>query len=246
MPDALILSLPGSTLGQSAVTLLLRHHLAIHYRAVFSEQRCSALTAAVYAARAFWNADFDGAHFSLGRSWYAHWAERRTRLYFQHAQASNRLVERFLSGMPSQIHALMSQALGAPVRLRAGWCGPGIHIFPASGWCAQHGGDIHFDTEGLLYPTPLAHTAALTMILMLQAPEQGGGLKLWQVRYPQHRNLTPAMLAAEHQTIVYQTGDLVIIDAYTLHQIQPFEGQRDRISITAHLAHTPTGWVIWF
>ncbi len=38
------------------------------------------------------------------------------------------------------------------------------------------------------------------------------------------------MLATEHAVVPYEIGDLVIINAYQLHRVQPFEGQRDRIS----------------
>lgn len=244
--NALILSLSCAELGQTPVTELLRQYLAVRFTQVFSAATCHALTSAVYAARPFWNSDFDGAQFSLGRAWYAHFEERRARLYFTRARESDQLVERCLPHMQSQFRALMSQAIGEPVQPRAGWCGAGVHIFPAAGWCAQHGGDIHFDTEGLLYPEPLLHTAALTMILMLQPPEHGGGLKVWRARYEQSDTITPQMLATESDIAPYHTGDLVVIDAYTLHQIQPFEGARDRISITAHLARTPKGWVLWF
>ncbi len=243
-PDAL--TLPGTELGRTPVTELLKHHLCVRYSAVLSEDICQRYVRAIYDARQFWHSDFDGAQFSLGRAWYTHLEQHRVRLYFGRSQDSDQLVERILPRMQSQMRELMSTALGEPVTARVGWCGPGVHIFPAAGWCAQHGGDIHFDSEGLLYPEPLPHTAALTMILMLQPAELGGGLKVWNTRYQNSDTITPDMLATAHTVVPYQTGDLVIIDAYQLHQIQPFEGQRDRISITAHLARVSHGWVSWF
>ena len=45
----------------------------------------------------------------------------------------------------------------------------------------------------------------------------------------------------------YATGDVVLIDSYTLHQIQPFAGSRERISATVHAAQVDTGlWECWF
>ena len=45
----------------------------------------------------------------------------------------------------------------------------------------------------------------------------------------------------------YAAGDLVLIDSYRLHQIQPFAGARDRLSVTAHLVLAGEGWhVAWF
>jgi hypothetical protein len=37
-----------------------------------------------------------------------------------------------------------------------------------------------------------------------------------------------------------------VIDSYRLHQIQPFQGARDRVSITAHLLYRDGAWQIWF
>ncbi len=244
--DALTLTLPSTELGRMPVTELLTRYLCVRYSAVLSEETCQRYVRAIYDARQFWHSDFDGAQFSLGRAWYTHLEQQRVRLYFGRSQESDRLVERILPSMQSQMRELMSTALGEQVKARVGWCGPGVHIFPAAGWCARHGGDIHFDSEGLQYPEPLRHTAALTMIVMLQPPECGGGLKVWNTRYQHSDSITPDMLATAHTVVPYQMGDLVIIDAYQLHQIQPFEGQRDRISITAHLARVSHGWVCWF
>jgi hypothetical protein len=38
----------------------------------------------------------------------------------------------------------------------------------------------------------------------------------------------------------------VLIDSYRLHQIQPFTGGRDRISVTTHLVLSDDGWQSWF
>ena len=37
-----------------------------------------------------------------------------------------------------------------------------------------------------------------------------------------------------------------MIDSYRLHQIQPFSGDRDRLSVTAHLVFADGRWQVWF
>jgi hypothetical protein len=55
-----------------------------------------------------------------------------------------------------------------------------------------------------------------------------------------------ATARAESAVVEYAAGDLVVIDSYRLHQIQPFSGDRDRLSVTAHLIFTDGRWQAWF
>ena len=49
------------------------------------------------------------------------------------------------------------------------------------------------------------------------------------------------------QVVEYRVGELCVFDSYRLHQIQPFGGRRDRISVTAHAAEVEPGlWEVWF
>ncbi|HEX4461172.1 MAG TPA: hypothetical protein VIA18_24500, partial [Polyangia bacterium] len=137
--------------------------------------------------------------------------------------------------------------------------GPGVHIFPAGGWLARRGGDVHFDIEGLIAPrdgtspfarqegpeAPLDGAPALSAILMLQPPESGGGLRVWDERYAGHDEVANAH-ELPSELANYEAGELVVIDSYRLHQIQPFAGARDRISVTAHAVLTVDGWQTWF
>jgi hypothetical protein len=44
-----------------------------------------------------------------------------------------------------------------------------------------------------------------------------------------------------------EAGDAVLIDSRRLHQIRPFRGKRDRISITLHAVEVDRGvWETWF
>jgi hypothetical protein len=217
----------------------------LHRRAALSPEECERWTRAVYAARADWTPCFEGVQFTLGRAWYTHLEEGRADEYFREAPVSDARVERALPGLKARFGALMSELVAAPVYRRAGWCGPGVHVFPAGAWLSRHGGDVHFDTEGLLPDELEGRAPAVSVVLMLQAPARGGGLRVWNARYTGDDEVDEPERGAS-LLVDYAAGDLVAIDSYRLHQIQPFEGTRDRISVTAHLVRRHGRWSAWF
>jgi hypothetical protein len=223
--------------------------LALHRRGVLGDAECRRWVAGAYAARADWTPCFDGVQFTLGRAYYTHLEEGRPDDYFAAACASDARVERALPGLQARARAILSELVGEPVAPRAGWCGPGVHVFPAGAWLSRHGGDVHFDTEGLSDEQRAARAPALSLILMLQPPLHGGGLRVWDVLYAGDDgdgSLPPAAERAGSVTIDYAPGDMVVIDSYRLHQIQPFDGPRDRLSLTAHAVWDGDRWVSWF
>jgi hypothetical protein len=224
------------------VDLFLRH------RAVLTSDECARWSAGVYAARADWTPCFDGVQFTLGRAYYTHLEEDRADAYFSAASGSDAVVERALPRLQARVRAILAELVGAPVTPRPGWCGPGVHIFPAGGWLADNGGDIHFDTEGLGEEELAARHPALSAIVMLQPPERGGGLRVWDALWDGRDDAAQVAGAARADSAVaeYAAGDLVLIDSYRLHQIQPFTGGRDRLSVTAHLVLADGGWHAWF
>ena len=217
----------------------------IHRRAILDADACAAWTRAVYAARADWIPCFEGVQFTLGRAYYTHLEEDREEEYFAAAPDSDELVNRVLPGMQAGVLAIMAELLGKAVVPRAGWCGPGLHIFPAGAWLSAHGGDIHFDVEGLTVGALGSRAPAVSAIVMLQPPARGGGLRIWNARYAgadevEGADRLPSTL------VEYTEGDLLIMDSYRLHQIQRFEGRRDRVSITAHAVFEGGAWHAWF
>lgn len=215
-------------------------------RAAVDETRAAVWVRGVYEARASWIDDFGKAQHSLGRAWYTHLEQGRTAEYFAGAESSDAVVERACPGLQAAMLALASRAAGAEVTRREGWCGPGVHVFPAGGLCARRGGDIHFDTEGLTPAHAAERAPALTLVLMLQPAESGGGLRVWDVLYRGSDAYEDEDLARESAIADYGVGDLVIMNSYRLHQIQPFGGARDRISATCHLAFVAGRWEAWF
>lgn len=213
-----------------------------------SAEECARYARGIYEGRACWNRDFDGEQFSLGRAWYTHLEQGKSQEYFAHARSSDRDVERFLPGMQAAMLGYLRRMLRADVRTRPGWCGPGVHIFPPGEWVAQRGGVIHSDLEGLSEAHVEANERALSLVWMLQTPEDGGGLRLWDALHHEDDAVDPDELTdTEQATFTYEVGDLLVFDSYRLHQIQPFGGDRDRLSVTAHTArHRQGHWEAWF
>jgi hypothetical protein len=238
---------PLALAGGDAVLARLDAHLGLALTSVLPLDLCARWSAAVLAARSAWSVDFDGDQFALGRAFYTHLETDRAAAYFAGAAASDALVEQHLPGMQARVLDLYRALLAGHVRRRARWCGPGVHIFPAGGWLAQRGGVIHFDTEGLSAHQMEQDARALTLVVMLQPPENGGGLRLWDVIHEGRDEATPHELARPSVIAEYQAGSALLLDSYRLHQIQSFGGARDRISITAHAVEVDEGlWDVWF
>jgi hypothetical protein len=241
---------------------LLRDHLALQVAGLFTPDECAAWTRGVYAARAGWVADFDAQQFTLGLAWYTHLEQGKTREYFAGAAAANERVERFAPGLQARLRAVAAAVVGAPVHLRRGWCGAGVHIFPRGAEVARRGGAVHYDLEGLTPAILGSRAPAFSLIGVLQPAAAGGGLRLWDRRYedagaegragvPQdeqgtRHDVLPAELPPPAVTLAYGAGDLAVIDSYRLHQIEPFTGDHDRVTVTAHVARGLGGWEIWF
>jgi hypothetical protein len=212
---------------------------------VLSRRECVACARGVYAGRADWVANFDGVQFTLGRAWYVHLETDREDEYFAGAAASDASVERFVPGLADRLLGMMQLFLGGEVTRREGWCGPGVHVFPAGAYVAHHGGDVHFDCEGLTEAQLAARAEAVTAVLMLQPAAQGGGLRVWDKVW-EDEDTEEAPGSARSEVVAYGAGDLVFLDSYRLHQICASAGPLDRISMTAHAVWDGARWEAWF
>ncbi len=238
---------PLARAGRHAVLDHLDAHLGLALTGTLAQDTCARWSTAVLAARAAWTVDFDGDQFALGRAFYTHLETDRADAYFKEAAASDALVERHLPGMQDRVIDLYRALLGGHVRRRPRWCGPGVHIFPTGGWLAQRGGVPHFDTEGLSEHQLECNARALTLVIMLQPAESGGGLRLWDVIHEGRDEATLEELAQPSAIAEYEAGSALLLDSYRLHQIQRFGGARDRISITAHAVEVDEEvWEVWF
>lgn len=224
-----------------ALALLEGGAFAVRVGGLWSQARCRGATRAVNDARMSWTDDWAGTQFSLGRAWYTHLEQGRTAEYFADAAASDTRVESALPGLQDELRGWAAAAVGEPVARRRGFCGAGVHVFPASGEAARHGGVVHFDTEGLTPAQRRGQVTALSLVLMLHSPTGGGGLRLWDVTFPDAE--APR---GPHVDVPYEAGDLVLFSSYRLHQILPFDGDEARISATLHAARAGGSWESWF
>lgn len=220
---------------------------AVGVRGWLDAEACSRIAAAVLNARVEWTSDFDDEQFSLGRAFYTHLEQDKSRDYFTDAAASDARVERHAPGLQARLRSLIASLVEGDAHARSGWCGAGVHVFTAGGHVARNGGVIHFDTEGLSSHHVARRRRAITAVVMLRPPTSGGGLRVWNVRYDGRDGPTDGELAASSVVIPYGIGDVVVIDSYRLHQIQPFDGDGDRISATIHAAEIDRDrWETWF
>jgi hypothetical protein len=200
-----------------------------------------------HAARRDWTHDFGGEQFSLGRAFYTHLETGTADRYFRAAAESDARVERHLPGAQAFLRALFAALVGGAARPRLGFAGAGVHVFPAGGPVARRGGVRHWDVEGLA-PLSLARAArAVTLVLMLEPPLRGGGLRLWDAVYDGRDEPGAVALAAPARTHRYGPGDALLTSSYRLHQIRPFQGDRPRVSMTLHGVEADRGvWDVWF
>jgi hypothetical protein len=236
----------GESRSSTPVLGLLGHHLAVRCPGVLASDEAALWTERVYRARMAWTANFGRSQFTLGRAYYTHLEEDREREYFAEASASDATVRGAVPGLQERLAAEAARIVGAPVVARAGWCGAGVHVFPAGGEVARRGGEVHFDTEGLREEQRARRAPAISIVLMLQPPEVGGGLRVWDRLYegddfPPKPH--PSVLITR---VEYAPGELVVFDSYRLHQILPFRGGKDRISATLHAVQEGDVWEVWW
>ncbi len=216
-------------------------------RGAAASSEAEALAERVLAARKSWTSDFAGEQFALGRAFYAHLETGRSKEYFANVRASDALVESVLPGVPARTLALLARMLGGGVRRRAGFCGPGVHVFPADGKVAREGGVVHFDLEGLTEHQKGAGNRAVTLVWTLSPALSGGGLRLWDALFDGRPDSEIEPDDFAHVTVRSQAGDALLLDSRRLHQIRPFRGDAPRISITAHAVEVDRDvWEAWF
>jgi hypothetical protein len=222
-------------------------HLAVLARSAAPAAEAAALTRRVLAARESWTSDFGGEQFALGRAFYTHLETGRGRQYFAEAARSDAVVEAVLPGVQERTLALLARLLGGQVRRRAGFCGPGVHVFPAGGKVAREGGVVHYDLEGLTDHQKARGVAAVTLVWTLQPAAWGGGLRLWDLLFDGRADTEVDPSAAARVTVRAEAGDALLIDSRRLHQIRPFRGAADRVSLTLHAVEVDHGvWDAWF
>ena len=216
-------------------------------REVIDQKTARAWAERVMRARRRWTHDFGGEQHSLGRAFYTHFETDRAPLYFRSAASSDALVERVLPGMQRTVRELFARLAGVIARQRPGFAGAGAHIFEPGSPVASRGGVVHFDVEGLAPVHKKRRARALSLVVMLQPPSWGGGLRVWDALYAGEEQPDERQLATDKVTLRYGPGDAVLMSSYRLHQIRPFRGEHARVSITLHGIEVDAGvFETWF
>lgn len=232
---------PGSILAA------LEEGLGAGVRGYFREERCRAWAEGALAAKDDWVGSWGGEQFALGRAFYTHLEEGKSKEYFASARASDMAVERAAPGLQEAMREVVAFAVGGHVRRRRGFCGPGVHIFPPGRPVQEGGGVIHYDTEGLTAYQIERRAKAISVVAMLAPPREGGGITLWDVLYYGEDHPTRGELGKRREEVRYERGDVLVFDSYRLHQIMPFEGDLPRVSATVHAVEIDRGvWESWF
>src|SRR5262249_103666 len=132
-PTGSILRIPGRTASPRTPKLLdvLPAYLGVRYTGVLTPGESEKFVDGVYHARDEWTSNLEGGQFTLGRAWYTHLEEDREDEYFEGAADSDALVRQATPGLQEQMTALVARLVGGRVVQRPGWCGAGVHIFPA-------------------------------------------------------------------------------------------------------------------
>jgi hypothetical protein len=221
--------------------------LAAVLRGAWAASECGDLASRVGAARSAWTEDFGGEQFSLGRAFYTHLETGRAAEYFASVAEADARVESLLPGVQARVRALYAAMVGGRARQRVGFCGPGVHVFPAHGKVAREGGVAHWDVEGMAPEHLARRRRAVSLVLMLQPPTRGGALTLWDATWDGADTPSAAALAAASAPLRYAAGDVAVFSSYRLHRIRPFAGDLDRVSLTVHGVEVDRGvWELWF
>lgn len=201
----------------------------------------------VLGARRRWTKDFGGEQHALGRAFYTHLETERAGLYFGRVAASDALVERVVPGLQRWTRELFADIAGGVARQRPGFAGAGVHIFEPGSKVARSGGVVHFDVEGLAPLHRTRRARALSLVVMLQPPTWGGGLRVWDALYAGSEQPSDDALGSRAVTLRYGAGDALMMSSYRLHQIRPFRGASERVSITLHGVEVDRGvFETWF
>lgn len=219
-------------------------HAAVGVRAALAKDVARDLAARVLAADADLVDDFGGEQRALGRAFYTH-LDGRAAAYFK--GDSDDVVERVVPGMQAMTMDLLARLLGGVVRRRHGFCGPGVHVFPAGEKVADRGGVFHYDLEGLTAWDLERGARAVSFVVMLQPPLTRGGLSLYAKTFRGQGWDMDRVPGCASTTTTSRAGDALLFSSLRLHRINGFGGDRDRVSITCHAVEVDDDvWDCWF
>jgi hypothetical protein len=221
---------------------VLRSHLVASIPGFMGPDECQELAATVSATLDDTGRGQDIVA-ALGGAWFQYF-DGDPQEYFARAEEDRLRIQALGPDLYPRVLDVCARIVGAPVRLRPGWSGPGFVLFRTA---QVHGspGDVHFDWDGLMSSTSCpVGVPSYSMVCMLQRPEGGGSLAVWNAAFAPDPG-DHAHVPLDQVLVDYVLGDLIVFDAYQLHQIQPLWGMTDRIALTLHVGLADEGWEAW-
>ena len=100
---------------RAAASAALASSCAVVIEGHFSPDQCARWVSGVYDAREAWTHDFGGEQFSLGRAFYTHFEEEKSRAYFADTASSDALVESHAPGLQQAMRDLVVIVVGGSI-----------------------------------------------------------------------------------------------------------------------------------
>lgn len=248
MPDG-----KGSELKSIGLESILKEVPAAKISGFLTPEECEEIALRLKALESSWSKDYGGEQYSFPNNYYARANDGGASSYFDGSSFGNEIMAAQFGGVLEKLLAVIRLLLpGFEVKSRTGWQGPGFVIFPANELLSRESGPVHIDLEGLVAPqVDFIRALCFSVIIMIQTPESGGGVRVWNRPLTASVTEEALLLAAkecpdESAVINYGVGDLVIINSLSPHQILKFDGNRARISLNAFAIAEQNQCLIWF
>lgn len=226
----------------------------VRHLPILDPDECASIASQVCEMREHWIFRQPG-FYTLGYAAYMDCRDPQRRLrYFDDAPRLNRVLADRFEPVYRRVLAVLEAELAAPFSMAEEQAIPGFHVWlgpgiPHRGFDA---GSVHFDLQyldnGLGGDGRLTAAEVLSVTLPVRLPKAGGGLNIWNVRYPEPAGpeVWPfTKMAAVH----YEIGSLVLHSGHELHQIAPAERIEDgdeRICLQGHAVRQNGRWLLYW
>ena len=227
---------------------------SVRYLPVLSPRECDAIAERVHELRDYWILRQAG-FYTLCHAAYMDCRDPVTRLrYFENAPRLNGLLVDHFRPLYQSVIASLEAALGGRCTLAERQAIPGFHVWLGSG--IPHRGfdvaSVHFDLQyldnGLCGDRRVTAREVVSLTLPVRLPRAGGGLNVWDVRYPEPAG-SEVWPFTRMARIRYKIGSLVLHTGHELHQIAPVKSIEDgdeRICLQGHAIRQNEGWLLYW
>jgi hypothetical protein len=226
----------------------------VRHLPLLSPAECADIVERVHELRTLWVFRQPG-FFTLGLAAYMDCRNPMAlQRYLREAPGLNQALRHAFSPLYQKLITALQAALGEPCDLVEGQAVPGFHIWQGDG--IPHRGfdvaSVHFDLQylDLGFSAGEGPTTAdvISFTLPLRLPMAGGGLNVWDIRYPERVGWEVWPFKAVSR-VRYSLGSLVLHTGHELHQIAPIErieAGDERICLQGHGIRRAGGWLLYW